>query len=122
VPSAQSVRSYQDLQVWQKADELVHLIYDLTNNFPKSELYNLTDQLKRASLSVPTNIVEGFYRYSKKEQHKFLLIALASLKETDYLALFAHKRGCLTEQEFRQIQAIVIQLEPMLKSFIFKLK
>ncbi len=76
---------YKKLIVWQKADELVFLIYQITSTFPKSELYALVSQLRRASLSVPTNIVEGYARNSNPEFRRFVVIALGSLAETRYL-------------------------------------
>ena len=69
------IQSYKDLIVWQKAMELVVLIYELTEQFPKSEVYGLTSQMRRAVVSIPSNIAEGKLRDSRKEQRKFLLIS-----------------------------------------------
>lgn len=94
---------YKKLIAWQRADELAHKVYDLTLTFPKNELYGLTSQLQRACLSVPTNIVEGHARNSRKEFHRFLSIALGSLAETEYLLEFAYKRKLIEESKFQVI-------------------
>jgi len=64
---------YKDLIVFQKADELAFMVYSLTADFPKSEVFGITSQLRRAALSVPTNIVEGYARKSKKELAQFIM-------------------------------------------------
>jgi four helix bundle protein len=73
----------------KKADELAHLVYKITRKFPKEELYGLTSQLRRSTLSVPLNIVEGFARKVSRDYRQFLYIAYGSLKETQYLLNFA---------------------------------
>lgn len=75
---------YKKLIVWHIADELVHLVYDFSIEFPKEELYSLTSQLRRASLSVVANIIEGHARNSRNEFRHFLSIALGSLAEVEY--------------------------------------
>jgi four helix bundle protein len=82
---------HHDLVVFQKADELAFKIYKLTEEFPKAEIFGLTSQLRRAALSIPTNIVEGYARKSKRELHQFLNISLGSLAETEYLLAFSKK-------------------------------
>ncbi|MBI2600392.1 four helix bundle protein [Candidatus Daviesbacteria bacterium] len=97
---------YKKLIAWQKADELVHKVYDLTLTFPKNEIFGLVSQLQRACLSVPTNIVEGHARNSKKEFHRFLSIALGSLAETEYLLDFAYKRKLVADRDFQEISLL----------------
>ena len=80
---------YKRLIVWEKADLLAKEIYVRTRSFPKEELYGLTSQLRRAGLSIPVNIVEGYARKSRKELQQFLNISLGSLAETEYLLKFA---------------------------------
>jgi four helix bundle protein len=72
---------------------LAFLIYRATDNFPRSERFGLTAQLRRAALSIPTNIVEGYARKSKKELAQFINIALGSLAETEYLFSFSNRLG-----------------------------
>ncbi|GAA5495044.1 four helix bundle protein [Rubritalea squalenifaciens DSM 18772] len=78
------IHSYEDLVAWQKAHALVLRIYQTTNTFPKEELFGLTSQLRRAAVSIPSNIVEGFGRWGSNEKKRFYNIAQASLKEAHY--------------------------------------
>ncbi len=93
---------YKKLIAWQKADLLAHSVYDITLSFPKEEQFGLTSQLKRAILSVPLNIVEGYGRNGKKEFARFLLIALGSLAESGYILEFAYKRGFINQLDFEK--------------------
>lgn len=77
--------NYQKLYVWQRSDELTKKVFQLTKQFPKEERYELTSQLRRATLSVTLNIVEGYTRINKRGFKQFLNIALGSLAETEYL-------------------------------------
>lgn len=97
---------YKKLIVWQTSDQLAWEIYSLTDKFPKEELYGLTSQLRRAVLSVPLNIVEGYARNNKNEFRQFLRIALGSLAEAGYLIQFAHKRKHLTIKELESVMFI----------------
>lgn len=78
-----TINSYRDLRVWQGAMELVTSIYELCKHFPKDETYGLAQQIKRAAVSVPSNIAEGNRRNSTKEYIQFLRIALGSLGEVE---------------------------------------
>jgi len=86
----------------QKADKLAHLVYKITKSFPKEELYGLTSQLRRATLSVPLNVIEGFARRGSRDYRQFLYIAYGSLKETKYLLYFAYKEGYFNEKEYKE--------------------
>ena len=77
------------LILWQKAHELVLKIYKITKNFPREEQFSLTSQIRRAAVSIPSNIVEGKARGSNKEYKRFLLMARGSLEETKYQLLLA---------------------------------
>lgn len=76
-------KSFKDLIVWQKAYKLVLEIYKLTQNFPKEEIYALTQQIRKSSVSIPSNIAEGYGRQYNKEYMKFLSIAYGSLCEME---------------------------------------
>jgi len=89
--------NYKKLIVWEKADNLAFLIYKATLLFPKEEVFGLTSQLRRAALSVPTNIVEGHSRGRKAEFAHFLDIAIASLAETHYLINFSKRLGYIPQ-------------------------
>jgi len=107
---------HQDLIVFQKADELAFKIYKITVPFPKSEMFGLTSQLRRAALSVPTNIVEGYARKSKKELAQFINIALGSLAETEYLLNFS-KRLDYIKTDISEVDALVAEVGRLLWSF-----
>jgi len=76
-----TVRSFEELTIWQEAREFTNRIYALTKRFPKEELYGLTSQIRRASVSIMSNIAEGFNRRSTKEFINFLIISRASISE-----------------------------------------
>ncbi len=82
-------KSFVDLIVWQKAHNLVLAIYKFSENFPKSETYGLTSQLRRSAVSVPANIAEGFKKKGKRDKLRFLNIAQGSLEETRYYLILA---------------------------------
>ncbi|HVT90849.1 MAG TPA: four helix bundle protein [Tepidisphaeraceae bacterium] len=88
-------RNYRDLLVWQKAMDLCEAIYRWTRGFPKEELYGLTQQLRRAGISIPSNIAEGQGRGSDKEWNRYLNIAYGSLREVETQILIAARLGYL---------------------------
>lgn len=77
------IKSYEDLKVWNKAMELVSRVYSVTQKFPREEIYGLTSQLRRAAVSIPSNIAEGHGRHSLKEFQQFLINARGSLFELE---------------------------------------
>ena len=95
--SSQAIRSYRDLIVWQKSIELVDAVYRATANFPKNEIYALTSQLRRAAISVPSNIAEGHARKSTREFVNFLSIARGSLAEVETQIVIAKRLGYLDD-------------------------
>jgi len=90
------MRDYTKIAAWQKADDLTVAVYQATRSFPRDEVYALTSQVRRASYSVPANIVEGASRDSKKDYLHFLYIARGSLAETRYFLHLAGRLNCLT--------------------------
>ena len=80
--------NYKKLMVWEKADELAYQVYVISKNFPREEQFGLTSQIRRAAISIPTNIAEGVGRQGKNETRQFANIALGSLAETEYLLSF----------------------------------
>ena len=113
--------NYKNLIVWQKADELALQVYRLSDRFPKHELFGITSQLRRAVLSIPTNIVEGYNRKSKKELHRFIDIALGSLAETEYLIEFSQKLGYISG-DVSHVEAMIEETGKLLWSFQKALK
>lgn len=83
-------RSFEDLVVWQKAHQFVLSVYRFTEGFPSKELYGLTSQLRRAAVSIPANIAEGFKKRGKADKGRFLNIAQGSLEECRYYLILAH--------------------------------
>ncbi len=99
------VRSYRELVVWQKAMDLVESVYRATHGFPKEELYCLTSQIRRAAISIPSNIAEGQGRRTTRDFLYFLSVARGSLKELETQVLIAERLQYLDqEQRSRLIQ------------------
>ena len=96
---------WKKLDVWKLSDDLAYRVYILTRNFPKEEIYGITSQLRRAALSVPTNLVEGYSRKGDKQLAHFVNISLGSMAETKYLLHFAHKLKYLQDKEYEEINA-----------------
>jgi|SRR5271169_5013005 len=90
---------YKDLIVWQKAMDLVNAIYDATDAFPKRETYSLTDQIRRAAVSIPSNIAEGQAHYSNREFLHFLRHSRGSLAELETQVIIAQPRNYLSETQ-----------------------
>jgi len=110
-------KMYKKLIVWQKADELAYQVYSVTRNFPHDELYGITSQLRRAALSVPTNIVEGMGRFGRNETRRFMNIALGSLAETEYLLEFCVRLQYLSEDQFVAVEKLRNEVGAMLWKF-----
>ncbi len=108
---------YRKLLVWQKADELAYRIYLETKLFPKEETYGIVSQLKRAALSVPTNLVEGTGRQGRKELKRFANIALGSLAETQYLLDFSLRLKHLNKTKYEQLQKLREEVGKLLWAF-----
>ena len=117
------ILSYRDLNVWQNGMDLVEDVYKITANFPKEEKYGLTSQLRRCSVSIPSNIAEGFMRKSTKEYIQFLYISLGSLGELDTQMEIAVRLSFIEwQKEFNEKWLIVRkQLYGLVKSLKNKL-
>ncbi len=88
-------QSFTDLIVWQKAHAFVLTIYELSNAFPKTEVFGLTSQLRRAAISIPANIAEGFKKQTQLDKARFMNTAEGSLEECRYYLILAHDLGYL---------------------------
>lgn len=108
---------YRNLLVWQKADALIIEIYTSTRLFPKDEMYGLTSQIRRAALSVPTNIVEGYARNGKSEFKRFITISLGSLAEVKYLLSVATRLHYLSEVEYKKLICLAESVGQLLWRF-----
>ena len=98
-----SYTSYRNLEVWQKAMDLVVKCYQIAKSFPKSEIYGLTSQLQRAAVSIPSNIAEGRERQYKKEFIQHLSIAYGSLAELETHILIAERLNYLDTNKVKQV-------------------
>jgi four helix bundle protein len=98
------MNGYRQLVIWQLADKLARSVYRATGKFPREEIFGVISQLRRAALSVPLNIVEGYARDNKNEFRNFLRIALGSLAETGYLLVFSRDQQYLTESKYEELE------------------
>ena len=95
----EKIQRVEDLIVWQKAHQLALAVYKETKKFPKEELYGLVSQMRRAAVSVPANISEGFRKRTKQEKKRFVTIAHGSLEETRYFLILSRDLGyCMIEK------------------------
>jgi len=117
----QVVKSYRDLLVWQKGIDLAETIYRLTEMFPQYELYGLANQLRRAAVSVPSNISEGQTRNHTREFIQYLYVSLGSLSEIDTQVTIAHRLNYITDEHCMKISEEVISLRRMIFSLIKRL-
>jgi len=100
------VRDYKKIKSYQVADSFAVAVYKLTREFPREELYGVTSQLRRAAVSVATNIVEGANRQHKKDYLQFLYIAKGSMAEAQYLLHLAYRLGFVKEDLFKQAESL----------------
>ena len=99
------IKTFKDLVVWQEGMNLVEMIYLQTKPFPKEEMYGLTNQIRRAAMSIPANIAEGNGRKNRKEYLHFLSIANGSKTELETHLLIAKRLNFLSQEAFEQLQA-----------------
>ena len=116
------MKDFRSLKVWEKAHALTLAIYKSTEEFPKQEMYALTNQIQRAAVSIPANIAEGCGKDSDAELKRYFLISMGSASELEYLLLLAHDLGYLPENTFRSIANDLVEVRKMLNAFIQKLK
>ncbi|MBU6157767.1 MAG: four helix bundle protein [Bacteroidetes bacterium] len=110
------------LEVWAVAHELTLLVYDLTKDFPKSEEFGITSQLRRGASSIPANIIEGQARQYKKEFVQFLYVSRGSAEETHYHAFLAKELGYLNESDYEKVDRLCIRVKMMLNKLINSIK
>jgi four helix bundle protein len=110
--------SYRNLIAWQRAMQLVTGIYEATRAFPRDELYGLTNQLRRAAVSVPSNIAEGQARFSRKEFHHFLSLARGSLVEIETQLFIAQNLGYLSMKQGHPLLTETAELGRILNGLI----
>ena len=110
------IKTHKDLEIWKEGIELVRKIYEITYTFPKKEQYGLTSQIRRAAVSIPSNISEGAARNSKKEFIQFLYISLGSIAELETQIIIANKLNYI--DDISDIDENVEKLRRKLLNFI----
>lgn len=116
------IKSFTDLNAWKQAHVLVLEIYKMTQNFPKEEQFGLTNQIRRAVVSITSNIAEGFSRNSYREKAQFYSMALGSLTEVQNQLLIAKDLGYITNNEFSRTAELTITVSKLLNGLIKKSK
>jgi four helix bundle protein len=115
-------QSYSDLEVWKKAIDLCEVVYQCCANFPKSEWYALSDQMRRAAVSVPSNIAEGQARQYPSEFRQFLAVAKGSLAELDTQRIIAARLHFITEEQSANLETRITEIRKMLWALTESLK
>jgi four helix bundle protein len=116
------MHNYKELKVWQKARELVKFIYQIIKHFPKEEIYSLTSQLRRAVISIASNIAEGAGHFSNKEFTRFLEIAYASSCELDTQIILSYDLNFINEVELSESNNRIVELQKMIFGLIKSLQ
>ena len=116
------MRDHTKLRAFELADEVAVLVYRVTAGFPREELYGLTSQMRRAAVSVPSNIVEGCARDSQADYLRFLYIAFGSLRELHYQLSLSKRLGFLRNQDSSLLEAKIVETEKVLNGIIRALR
>ena len=116
------MKNYRELKIWQRSHIFTVLLYQVTKKFPRDEVFALTSQMRRASVSIPANIAEGCGREGDAELKRFLTIALGSACEVDYYVLLAWELGYLDDSSRQSLAAEIMEIRRMLGTFVQKLK
>lgn len=112
------MKDFRQLKVWEKSHQLALAIYKATKEFPKEELYGLTSQIRRASMSIPTNIAEGCGRNTDVDFARFLQMAMGSASETEYQLILAHDLDFLPKNTYEKLHNEVEEVKRMLASLL----
>lgn len=112
------MKSFTELKVWAKAHQLVIQIYKITKDFPAEERFSLTNQIRRASVSIASNIAEGFQRSSSKVSRNFYDIADGSIEEVKYQLLLSRDLRYIKEQEYKDLLQLTEEVSKMLRAWI----
>lgn len=116
------MKTYKDLIVWEKSIELVIAIYNLTEKFPKEEVFGLTSQIRRAAVSLPSNIAEGKMRGGEIEFKRFLSIAFASGAELETQLIISKKLPKTSKLEYNKVESLLSEVMRMLNKLISQLE
>lgn len=113
----EKTKTFKELIVWQKSHKLVLEIYKATKTYPKEEVYALTNQIRRASVSIAANIAEGYKKKSKPSKLNFLNISEGSLEEVKYYLILSKDLQFLTEKEFSQLEGITEEVGRLIAGY-----
>lgn len=116
------MKDFRDLKIWNASHNLALEIYKITRDFPPEEKFGITSQLKRAALSIPTNIAEGCGRGSDSDFSRFLQIAFGSASEVEYLLLFCFELKFLDETEYSKLSNDIVEIKKSISALIKKLR
>jgi four helix bundle protein len=116
------MRDFRQIKVWEKAHNLTLEIHKVSAIFPREELYGLTSQLRRASVSIPANIAEGFGRGGNVELARFLQIGMGSAYEVEYHALLAKDLGFIKADEYERLESQIVEVKRMLAALLVKVR
>ncbi len=116
------MQNYKDLKVWTKAHEFTLKVYELTQKFPREEVYGMTSQMRRAASSIPANIAEGCGKYTQQDFARYLNIALGSANECEYFILLSKDLKFISEDDYSKINQIINEVKAMLISLITKVR
>ena len=116
------MENFKDLRVWQRAHELTISVYRVSRDFPKEEMYGLTSQMRRSAASIGANIAEGCGRRSDPEMKRFVQIARGSANELEYHLLLGKDLHLLSQQDFEDLEARVLEIQRMLTSLTQRLQ
>lgn len=114
------MHNYKQLDVWNRAIELATVLYSLTKSFPKEEKYGLVPQMRRAAVSISSNIAEGAGRNSDNEFRHFLNVAFGSCSELETQLIISHKLNYLSQQNFAELNSQLVEVQKMIFSLIKK--
>lgn len=115
------MKNFKELKVWQKGIELVAIVYKITSSFTEEEKYGLSAQMRRAAVSIPSNIAEGHLRKAAKDFKQFLSIARGSCAELETQIIISHKLGFIHDNNFNILFPKIEELSKMLSSFYSKI-
>ena len=116
------MQDFRNLKVWEKAHALTPDLYKVTKSFPREEMYGLTSQIRRASVSIAANIAEGACRRGDADFGRFLQMAAGSASEVEYHLLLAHDLEMLGEPDFHRLSGATEEVKRMLSSLLQKLR
>ncbi|MBN1454516.1 MAG: four helix bundle protein [Anaerolineales bacterium] len=111
------MRDFRKIQVWERAHRFTLQVYKITSSFPKDELYGLTSQMRRAAVSIPSNLAEGCGRDTQAELARFVHIAGGSASELEYQLILAHDLGYIGDELYPELNSEINEIKRMLNGF-----